>query len=555
MTSAEWIIRCKHIPSDVEELIDILLENRNAGDAAFLYPQLSYLQSYMNIKNLDKGVHLLLYHMNKNHDIVVVGDYDCDGITSIAQLLWFFRSINYHKVHSIVPTRDEGYGIPERAVRKFSGAPLFIVVDCGTHDYDAVTLLKRSGSDVLVIDHHEIANPNQVAPATVLINPKQPSCPSRFKELCSSGLTLLFLIKLRQYLSGKWPRPVLDGRYQSLAAMGTIADVMPLVEANRIITKAGLDRINEDKFLPLSVLRSAAGIESKRVNAGIVGFYLAPRINAAGRVGDPLEALSFLTATDREAIERTAGDLNRLNAMRQVEEEKVLRRIALYVKARPIDKRTLVVAGKGWHPGVVGIVASRAIQRYHYGPVIVGTLNEDGMVRASGRAVPGFDMCLALSSCDDILLRWGGHEAAAGLTIQVERLKEFRERFELFARQLPDEIFRPKLYIDVELPYELITMDVLEHLELLEPHGHGNPTPLFLTRRQRVVEAKTFGSSDEHVSIRFESGLPAVFWRATTHPWGLPIKVGQTYDVIYNLEYDAYLKAPRMVIRDLHINQ
>ncbi|SFM90231.1 single-stranded-DNA-specific exonuclease RecJ [Thermodesulforhabdus norvegica] len=556
MISPEWVINHRQIPSDVDEVISILVKSR-AGEREdeFLHPHLSGLKSYMEIKNLDEGARLLVSHLERGHRVVLVGDYDCDGITSIAQLVWFFRDIGYGNFETIIPTREEGYGIPLRALEQHAGAPLFLAVDCGTHDVEMIGALKDSGSDVVVIDHHEVTDPSRIAPATVLINPKQPGCPSRFKDLCSSGLTLLFLIRVRQMLDGRWPYPTLDGRYQSLAALGTIADVMPLTGANRIIAKAGLERINEDRFPPIRILRDVAGLSSRTINAGSVGFYLAPRINAAGRVGDPATALSLLTATEIDDMNRAARELNRLNTARQLEESKILRRISMYLKTRRIKNRTLVIAGRGWHPGVVGIVASRVIQNFHYGPVIIGTVNDEGVVRASGRSIPGFDICRALQECDEFLIRWGGHEAAAGLTLHLDMLSEFRKKFEAFASGLPGDIFIPKLNIDLEIPRELIRDELVDHLSLFEPHGPGNPLPLFVTRNCLLENVKPFGTEERHLSLSFAGGLKGIVWRARDKGFAPALTPGVFCDVAYHLELDPYTDLPRMIVRDVKIRK
>ena len=544
-----WMVQSKRIPSDVDEVVDIVLSNRGVSRSDFLNISIEKLQQYMNIKNFDDGVRLILSHLVRGSKITIVGDYDCDGITSAAQWTFFLRDIGYSNFDVIIPTRDEGYGIPERAVERSESGGLVIAVDCGTHDREVIDRLRSAGCDVLVIDHHEVKDSDKVASATVLINPKQQGCPSRFKELCSSGLTLLFLVKLRQALPSFFPRPVLDGRFQSLAAIGTIADVMPLIEANRIIVASGLSMMGRNRFAPATVLRKAAGVENKSLSSGMVGFYLAPRLNAAGRVGDPMMAYKLLTATRISEMEDIARTLNQLNARRQAEEERVIRCIASYLTSQPFTGRTLVVAGKGWHPGVLGIVASRVIQRYHYGPVIVGSVGDNGVIKASARSVPGFDVCDALSHCDDLLIKWGGHESAAGLSLEVGNLREFQERFEDYAARLPDDVFQPKLCIDATLPSKLVSNDLVEALNRLEPYGPGNPRPLFLTKAQRITNVKAFGNKHEHLNIEFNSSISAVFWRgckAVSY-----IKPSLLYNVVYHLEEDSYRGSIRMVIQDI----
>ncbi len=546
---ARWVLQSERQPENYDEVIDIILRNRGVSRETFLGLSLHDLQNYMEIKNLDKGVKLLISHLQRNSRITIVGDYDCDGITSVAQLTLFLREIGFNNFQVIIPTRKEGYGIPERAVEALLPDSLFITLDCGTHDVEKIKRIRAQNVDVLVIDHHEIMDISRVAPATVMINPKQPGCPSTFKEICTSGLILIFLIRLRQMLPSSWPRPVLDGRYQSLSAIGTIADVMPLKEVNRIITMVGLRRMNENKYAPLNVLRRVSGVLNRPLSAGVVGFYIAPRINAAGRVGDPLLAFDLLTTSAEDAMERNALELNRLNNKRQAEEEKVIKCIAMYLKSCSLNQRTLVVAGKGWHPGVIGIAASRVIQDYHYGPTVVGSVDGDGVIKASGRGVPGFDMCEALSYCDDVLIKWGGHEAAAGMSIEVERFAEFQKRFEEFARRLPEDVFEPKLLIDMIIPLDIVDTKLIEHLNLLEPHGPGNPYPVFLSRKLKLCSFKTFGRKSEHLSVNFNDNITGIFWKKGSIASSLGC--GSSYDVVFSLEMDNFSNRPRMVIKDM----
>ncbi len=546
---AKWVIQNNEVPESVEDVFDIVLKNRGVSRESFLGLGLHDLQKYMNIKNLDQGVELLISHLNKNSSITIVGDYDCDGITSVAQFSLFLREIGFKNFRVIIPTREEGYGIPDKALKGLIPGNLFITLDCGTHDSQKVKVIRENGLDVLIIDHHEIMDQSRVAPATVLINPKQPDCPSNFKEICSSGLTLLFLIRLRQMLPPRWHRPILDSRYQCLSAVGTIADVMPLKEANRIIAMAGLEKMEKDKYPPLSVLRRISGVSNKPVSAGIVGFYIAPRINAAGRVGDPILAFDLLTSSTGKQLEKTALELNRLNSKRQAEEEKVIKYISMYLKSCHLKSRTLVVAGKGWHPGVIGIVASRIIQDYHYGPTIVGSVDGNGVIKASGRSIPGFDMCAALSYCDDVLIKWGGHEAAAGMSVEVDRFSEFQKRFEEFAKQMPSEVFEPKLLIDTRLPLELISTDLVNQLLLLEPHGPGNPQPTFLTEKLPLQSFRTFGNKSEHLAMDFDPGISAVYWKGGNLAHEL--RVGNSYDVVYTIEMNYYNNRPKIIIKSI----
>ncbi|MCX7821991.1 MAG: DHHA1 domain-containing protein [Syntrophobacterales bacterium] len=566
MTRFEWVMRQlagnseederQHsIPSSCEEVLEIVAKLRGIDNNLLWEPSLNKLEPYLQIGNIEEGAKLIADHLTNNHKVVIVGDYDCDGVTSIAQWVFFFHDIGYKNFSVVIPHRSEGYGFPERAVNENSDAKVFIALDCGTHDIDSIRLATGKGAHVIVIDHHKIGDPSRLAPATVLINPKHPNCPSCFKDFCSSGLTLMFLAKLRNFLDERFPRPRLDARYQTLAAIGTIADVMPLTGANRIIAKSGLEKINEEKFLPLSVLKELAGLKGRKLSAGHVGFYLAPRLNAPGRISDPMIALKFLTSLNQETTSYLGLELNRLNIQRQMEEAKVFRKVIDYLRnveeTEGTKRRSVVLADKAWHPGVVGIVASRVIQEYHYGPVIIGSVDSDGIVRASGRSIPGVDICEALSLCEKYLLKWGGHEAAAGLSVEYERFEEFSKCFEKALQNWPRECFTRKLFIDCELPIRLVSRELVEALEYLEPFGQGNPTPLFVSRNLRLVDARVFGDGHKHLKLLFGGKVQGIVWRGGSLFPG--IRPGVRCNVAYQLEWDSVQKQCLMIIKDMEI--
>jgi single-stranded-DNA-specific exonuclease len=569
MTRFEWVMRQSDengdgdngqkcpISSTYEEVLELLATQRGIDLDLLEDPSLAKLESYLSMRNFEEGAKLIADHLSKNHKIVIVGDYDCDGITSIAQWTFFLKDISYSNFSVAIPHRSEGYGFPRRAVDENPDAHVFIVTDCGTHDKEAIQAAREKRADVVVIDHHKIEDVNRLAPATLLINPKHPQCPSCFKDFCSSGLTLLFLAKLRSFLPEGFERPKLDARYQTLAALGTIADVMPLTGANRIITKWGLQRINEGRFAPLAVLRDLAGLRNRKLSAGHVGFYLAPRLNAPGRIADPMIAFEFLTADDSYSLASLGQKLNHLNAQRQAEEARVFRKVIGYLadmEASPArrGRRGIVLADKSWHPGVVGIVASKVVQEYHYGPVIIGSIGDDGLVRASARSIPGVDICEVLSECEDCLLRWGGHEAAAGLSLEYSRLEEFADRFEKVLARWPDHVFTRRLVVDCELPTWLISKELLEVLERLEPYGQGNPTPLFLTRNLKLTDVKVFGNGHRHLKLLFGCRFQGIMWRGGSLLSSC-LKPGYRCNVVYHLEWDSQKEQCLMVIKDMEV--
>lgn len=514
-----WKILSPRSPATVSDVIDIILDNRDLDFTDFT-GELKDLADHLCIRGMSEGAALLAKHMAEGDKIVVVADFDCDGITSAAQMALFFQETGHQNFTVVIPSRSEGYGIPQRAISGNPDAKLFIALDCGTLDSEPVEQACSMGADFIVIDHHELpaaGSGQEPAPTTVLINPKHPECGSSFKGFCASGLTFLFLAVLRQALraiGAGLPSPQLGGKYLALAATGTVADLVPLVSANRILARSGLRNLNANRCAPLSVLAAGAGLAGKTLTAGHIGYYLGPRINAAGRVSEGQIAYEMLTSQEPATLKRLAAELEQLNAQRRAQEEKIVKEIASRLVQSPPGGRSLVLGSADWKPGVVGIAASRVQQDLFYGPVVILSIDEaTGIARGSARSIPGFDVHHALSLCSGLLLRWGGHKAAAGLTIAVDRIEEFAERMDEIAGEHPAQIFIPRGKVDVELPLALVGPELVRALEQLEPHGIGNPAPVFALRGARCNCAKAFGKEHNHLRLELENGLEAIWWR------------------------------------------
>ena len=289
-----WKIINPAVPNSISDVIRIVLENRHIAPE-LIAGDLRDLEGYLHMRGLQEGCRLMARHMKAGSKIVLVADYDCDGITSAAQMALFLTETGYTGYQVVIPLREEGYGFPERAVRENLDAGLFVAMDCGTLDVAPIQMARSMGADCIVIDHHEVPD-GEVAPASVLINPKHPACCSAFKEFCASGLTLIFLAGLRRAIGDAFTAPALGGKYLALAATGTVADLVPLVSANRILARSGLRNLNARTCPGLSQLAETAGLAGKPLNAGHIGFYIGPRINAAGRVSDPRIAYDLLTS-------------------------------------------------------------------------------------------------------------------------------------------------------------------------------------------------------------------------------------------------------------------
>lgn len=550
MLQPQWQIVEPRRPRSEAEVLDLLLHQRQVG-AAFLSGSLRDLEPHLTIAGMEAAAELMAQHLARCHKLVLIGDYDCDGVTALAQLVLFLKDIGYSNFAVVIPTRAEGYGIPERAIFDHPNAKLFVAVDCGTLDVAPIRKAAEIGADCIVIDHHEVPN-HGLAPATVLINPKQPGCPSTFKEFCASGLALLFLAGLRQVLGRNFPKPVLGGKYLTLATIGTVADLVPLTDANRILARNGLQHLNQGSYQPVNEILKTAGLSGKTITAGHLGFYVGPRLNAAGRIADPRLAFDLLVAEQPDEIRRLAAELNRLNASRQHQEHMILAQIRARFAEEQAGKRTVVMGGAQWPAGIVGIVASRIQQELHYGPTIVLSMDEaSGLARGSARSVPGFDIHAALQSCDDLLVKWGGHKMAAGLTLAREHLAAFGKRFEAVAQEVDAEVFIPRGRVDMELDLDLVSSPLLEVLEQLEPHGMGNPVPTFAARQVTVDIRKTFGREHDHLRLLLDKRTDGIFWRGLEHYRAQGWREGDRADVIFKLDRDAFTAKPVLTIKDI----
>jgi single-stranded-DNA-specific exonuclease len=540
----QWELPGKTLTGDPAEWI---LRHRGQDPETFTRTDLTGLAAYLTMDGLDEAAELASRHILAGHKILLVADYDCDGLTSAAQFSMFLREIG-HDFAIVVPTREEGYGVPMRAVREAAGAKLMIAMDCGSLDHGPISAARRAGMSVIVIDHHETKDGK--TPADFLVNPKKPGCPSRFKEFCASGLTLLFLSRLRNALGCDIR---LGGRYQALAALGTVADMVPLVEGNRILVAKGLEAIARDLSLPVEALAEAAGISGKEITAGRIAFQIAPRLNVGKRgMVDPMEVYRFLMEGDPKRSRDYAARLHQANRQRQMLEDAVLKDAIERLRDTPRG-RALVMAGDSWEPGVLGIAASKLIEgEHHYGPVILLTLDrETGLLSGSGRSVPGVDLHGALLACEGLLGRWGGHKMAAGLSLSPGNLEAFREELEKVLAGYPAELFVPRGTVDALVSLEAIDKGFVDALAVLEPHGYGNPKPVFAVEAP-ICGVRTMGALNNHLEVSLgENGrrLRAVWWngaefRGHLEGFGNALVIGK-------VGWSDYWNAPEMVVEDV----
>ncbi len=488
----------------ISPLLARLLINRGVDDLQkaklFMNPGLDQLHPPRMMKGIEEASERIKYGLANRERIVIYGDYDVDGLTSTALLMSALRNLG-GSPRCYIPNRlSEGYGLTEDSLNKIreDGVDLLITVDCGITATKESHLAKKLGIDLIVIDHHR---PKEELPQAVsLIDPKQEDCNYPFSEL--TGVALTF--KLAQRLFEAYGKDSsLAYSYLDLVALGTIADIAPLISENRILIKEGLKALSNTQRPGLRALISSAGLEGRELSVGQVGYIIAPRINAAGRLSDPRSALKLLLSDSPEEAQRLALKLNYENAERQRLEKKILEEALALCEEIDFDKeRVLVLAHPDWHFGVIGIVASRIVERL-YRPTILISL-ENGRGRGSARSIPNFSIFKALVECSSYLIKFGGHTYAAGLEIESDKIADFREKINLIASQwLEEKDLIPSLNIDAKLSLEQVNLELAEELEQLAPYGNGNPKPIFASYDLVATDCQQMGRGGDHLRIRF----------------------------------------------------
>ena len=471
----------------------------------FLAPSLSSLHDPALLLGMEAAVSRLLAARRNRESVCVYGDYDVDGITATALLVSFLRTAGMECRYFISNRFDDGYGLSRDAIERIiaCGADLIVSVDCGITAVDEALFCREQGCDLIIVDHHL---PGAAIPdACAVLNPLQPGCGYPFKSLAGVGVAFNLLIALRSALrdAGAFrERDEPDLReWLDLVALGTIADVVPLTGQNRIYAFHGLRQLSLSTKPGIQALKRVAGITGG-VNCGQVGFRLAPRLNAAGRMESAVPGVDLLLSTSPEEAALIAADLDSANAERQAVERRIFDEAVGMVEAAGDypERRSIVLASASWHQGVVGIVASRLVERYNR-PTILIALAEDGTAKGSGRSIPGFHLRDALAPCAAHLDRFGGHRYAAGIGLRAGEVAAFSSAFEAEARRLlTDTDLVARLEVDAEVQPEDITRELVQELKRLEPFGSGNPEPVLVMCGMTVVEQRTVGEG--HLRLR-----------------------------------------------------
>jgi single-stranded-DNA-specific exonuclease len=502
-TPKTWVLRNPAAPEHAQRLaaelglsltFATLLANRGFGSSLevqeFLQPSMDKLLDAFLMRDMDKAVERIWKAIDEREQILVFGDYDVDGITSTSLLSSTLTRLGA-KVSYFIPDRiRDGYGFSERGVEvaRKRRTRLVVTADCGITATNEVKLAAAHGIDVIVTDHHEPLG--ELPAAVAILNPKRKECPYPFKELAGVGVVVKLVQGLVASRPGALPEEFVR-EHLDLVALGTIADVVPLRGENRIFAKIGLDQICTSTKPGIVALKEVAGLRARRIESGHVAYILAPRINAAGRLGNAESGVRLLLSTEPQEATIIAESLEEDNTNRKKIDEQTLEdALEQLRRSGPELPPAIVLWSDRWHPGVLGIVASRLMERFHRPTILIAADEDEG--KGSGRSIPGFDVCQALQECREFLIGFGGHSYAAGLTIRAEHLEKFRDRLcgVVASRMNPDD-YIPKLSIDGPLSLDDCNEELVEFLDRLSPFGIGNAEPLFVADDVRLASPPT----------------------------------------------------------------
>jgi len=552
----------------IAPLLARLLINRGIKDGLsarrFLSPQLTQLHDPFLLNDMTAAAERIGQAIKKKEDILVYGDYDVDGITGVTLLVsalkkWGGR-VSYYIPHRI----KEGYGLNKRVIEKASGEgiKLIITVDCGITALEEVACAQRRGIEVIVTDHHQQGE--RLPQAIAVINPVRKDSSYPFRELAGVGVAFKLVQALEMQAEGlnlstsNFQPSTGIWEYLDLVALGTIADVVPLKGENRILVKYGLRELGRTGKPGLQALMEVTGIADRRLTSSQVSFILAPRLNAGGRLGEAERGVRLLLAESKEEALPLARGLDQENKKRQQMQLRIVKEGISKIETE-VDlesEKVIVLADESWHPGVVGIVASRLAEKF-YRPVILIALDEE-RGKGSARSIESFHLFRALKECQDLLLSLGGHSLAAGLTIDREKIKELRERMnEIALARLSKEDLTPKLKIDSQLSLKDMSLELIEILDLLGPFGKGNTRPLFTSTGVKLLESP-YLVKNNHLKLRVTEGGPVR--EAIGFKMGdkLPQLSGETagVDLAYSLEVNEWrgTKTIQLHLKDIRLS-
>lgn len=543
------VLRCEeeqidkiHKELNISKLASRVLLNRGLKDIEkckiFLEPDIKDFHDPFLLNDMDKASERIIEALENNENIWIYGDYDVDGITSTSILKIFFSDIEYEIDYYIPYRMSEGYGLNKEAIDhiKENGGNLIITVDCGITSFDVVDYCNSLGIDIIITDHHTCQEniPNAIA----VINPNRKDSSYPFNKLAGVGVAL----KLVQALSIKLAKDINYNEILPIAAIGTVADVVSLTGENRIIVKSGLDIIHETNNLGIRALIETTGLKNKKISSGHIGFVIGPRINATGRIGFAKYGVELFISKDYNEALNISKKLDEENTKRQIIEKNILDEAEELIKREiNLEKdKIIVLASENWHMGVIGIVSSRITEKYGKPSVLISI--EGGEGRGSARSIPTFNIYEGLSGCEDLLLKFGGHSQAAGLSIEEENIKEFRKRINSIANDLLSDIdMIPEIIVDGELEKKEISIKTVNELKLLEPFGIENSTPIFLYKGVNIKYIRTVGKDSNHLKMTVEKdGLISECIGFNMGYYIENISINDVIDLVVNLDINDF---------------
>jgi len=504
----------------------------------------------MLLKDMDMAVEMIVGAIENQENITIYGDYDADGITATALLVNFFSSLGIQVSYYVPHRLTEGYSLNFEAVERMArdGVGLIVTVDCGTTNRKEIERIREKGMKIVVTDHHQV--PKDFEPICPVVNPQRSDSSFPFQNLAGVGLAFFLAVAVRAALREQgWFRdraePDLKD-YLDLVALGTVADMVPLLEQNRILVKWGIERIKASLWPGIKAIQEMAVLNGSGVTPYDIAFKFAPRLNAPGRMGSAKIGVEVLTTADPAYARDLVGQLNALNIERQSIEQGILEQIESTVSAEDIEaRRTLVISGKGWHRGVLGIVASRLVDKYRR-PTLVLDI-KDGKATGSGRSIEGFNLHRALERLGHLFERFGGHYHAVGFALDAANIKVLGKELEGLAQELlSEDDLIPKIEIDAEVSLPHLTLQTLKQMEALSPYGSGNPEPVLCSHALQVLDSRVVGERHLKLKVKQEgSVLEAIgFGFSDRHPLQ-----GETINMAFTPEINEWQGYERIQLR------
>ena len=524
--------------NNINKLIATILSNKGIVEKEdinkFLNPTRNDFHDPYEMPDMEIAVERILKAKENNEKVIIYGDYDVDGITSITVLKSYLKDIGIDASYYIPNRLDEGYGLNIPAIEKIAseGYDLLITVDCGISCVEEVKKAKELGMETIVTDHHEVGD---VLPdALAVVDCKRRDNKYKCRDLAGVGVAF----KLAQALSMKLG---LDEKsylkYLDIVCIGTISDIVPLVDENRVISKLGLMLINQTRNIGLKAILNASGY--KNIDSTAVSFGVAPRLNACGRMGNADEALKLFLSKDEEEVRELTTSLNNYNRIRQETEKNIYEEAIMKIEKEQLNKnKAIVVSGNNWHHGVIGIVSSKITEMYFKPSILLCV--EDDIAKGSGRSVPGFDLHNALMRCQEVLERFGGHAMAVGLTLNKENVEKFKEKIEQIAEEEHIEQIIPLIKIDAKVNLCEVNKEMVESLKMLEPFGESNKMPIFLFKNLKIDSIRAL-SEGKHLKLTLKDNNVIV--NAIGFNMGNlanDYRIGDKIDVVGNLEINSY---------------